>query len=179
MAGRTPPEAVQKFLDSLQRALSCVTVAVLNSRGGYYPSEFPHPLTLGGGLPVELGRGSGLAVEVRQQYRVIESTRGHEPWKVTTVAYYYSLRESGGPEILSYQWHPSQRSAVTFPHLHLGAGARVGRKELERAHIPTSRVALEDFIRLLIEHFSVAPLREDWEEGLQKSRAEFEQDRSW
>lgn len=129
MAGRTPPDAVQRFLDSLQRSLSCVTDAVLNPRGGYHPSRLPHPLTLGGGLPVELGRGSGLAVEVRQQYRVV----GHEPWKVTTVAYYYTVRESDGPEIISYQWHPAQRSAVTFPHLHLGVGARVGREELGRA----------------------------------------------
>lgn len=128
---------------------------------------------------MELGRGSGLAVEVRQQYRVIESAKGHEPWKVTTVAYYYTIRESGGPEIISYQWHPGQRSAITYPHLHLGARAGDLRSELAGSHLPTGRVALEDFVRLLIEHFGIGPRREDWEEALRKSRAEFEQDRSW
>lgn len=179
MAGRTPPEAVQRFLDSLQRSLSCVTGAVLNPKGGYHPSEFPHPLTLGSGLPVELGGGSGLAMAVRQQYRIAERPSRHEPWKVTTVAYYYTLRESGGSEIISYQWHPNQRSAVTYPHLHLGAGAGDLRSGLTESHLPTGRVALEDFVRLLIEGFGARPLREDWEEVLEKSRAEFEKDRSW
>lgn len=128
---------------------------------------------------MELGSGTGLAIEVRQQYRITETPNRYEPWQVRTVAYYYILRESGGPDIFSYQWHPAQRSPITFPHLHLGPAAAVGREELTKAHIPTGRVALEDFIRLLIDHLGVRPLREDWEQALEKSRTEFEADRSW
>ena len=96
-----------------------------------------------------------------------------------TVAYYYTLKESDGPEIISYQWHPHQRSVVTFPHLHLGGGAMVERAELQAAHLPTGRVSLEAFIRLLIEDFEVPTLRGDWEEALARSEEEFEADRSW
>jgi len=68
---------------------------------------------------------------------------------------------------------------VTFPHLHLEHGARIEREEFEGAHLPTGRVAFEDFVRLLIVDFGVPPEKEDWEEVLLQSRAEFERDRSW
>jgi hypothetical protein len=85
---------------------------------------------------VNLGRGSDLSIEVRQHYRVVpnpdsENPDPHKPWQVTTVAYYYTLPESEGPEIFSYQWHPEQRSATTFPHLHLEGGGK-GGKNLEQ-----------------------------------------------
>jgi hypothetical protein len=76
---------------------------------------------------VELGGGSGLVIAVRQQYRVVENPSRYELWKVTTVAYYYTLKESGGSEIISYQWHPSQRSAVTKRHTRAAPGRFVSR----------------------------------------------------
>ena len=81
---------------------------------------------------MNLGRGSDLSIDVRQHYRVVpnpdsENTDPHKPWQVTTVAYYYTLLESEGPEIFSYQWHPEQRSATTFPTFTLKVRAKVGR----------------------------------------------------
>ena len=112
---------------------------------------------------------------------MVENPGPYEPWQVRTVAYYYTLQETEGPEIFSYQWHPTQGSHVTFPHLHLGAGSVEGEgmNILEGFHLPTGRVALEDFVRLLIEEIGIPPLREDWEAVLERSRAEFEADRSW
>jgi len=118
-------------------------------------------------------------VIVTQQYRLIEKPSYAEPWHISTVAYSYALRESGGHEIPAYHWHPRTASSVTFPHLHLGHGAQVGRPEFDRAHLPTGRVALEDFVHLLIEDFNVPPVRENWEDLLEESRVEFEADRSW
>lgn len=141
---------------------------MLDNRGGDQPSDpskEPHGITLGIGIPVELGGGSNLALEIRQHYRVVPNPEPHEPWQVTTVAYYYTLLQSGGPEILSYQWHPEQRSSATFPHLHLQAGARVGVPQLTKAYLPTGRVVAEDFVRLLIQHFGVRPLRHDWKKA--------------
>jgi hypothetical protein len=63
-------------------------------------------------LPVDIGRGTGLAVAVSQWYRLIEIPNPTESWKVSTVAYYYTLRDSNGPEILSYQWHPNVPDSV-------------------------------------------------------------------
>jgi hypothetical protein len=127
---------------------------------------------------VDLGGGLNLAVQVTQQYRLLENPDPREPWQVRTVAYHYTLRETEG-EILSYQWHPAVPESVTYPHLHLGYAAAIRREELHHAHLPTGRVALEDFVQLLIEAFTVPPSRENWEEVLAQSRAEFDADRSW
>ena len=131
------------------------------------------------GLPVELGGGTDRTIQVSQQYRLIESPDPREPWRVKTVAYHYTLGETEGHEILSYQWHPNVPGSVSFPRLHLQHGARLGRPEFERAHLPTGRVTLEDFVQLLIGDFSVPPTREDWEQALEESSREFETDRSW
>ncbi len=96
-----------------------------------------------------------------------------------TVAYHYTLGETESHEILSYQWHPNVPGSVSFPHLHLQYGALLGRPEFERAHLPTGRVTLEDFVRLLIADFGVSPARDDWKQALEESRREFESDRSW
>ena len=53
MAGRTPPEAVQNFLDPLQKSLSCLTRTVVNVRGGYY-APGPQALVLGDSSPTRL-----------------------------------------------------------------------------------------------------------------------------
>jgi hypothetical protein len=154
--------------------------AYLDVKGGYHVSATPHPLALQRGLPVDLGRGTGLAVAVSQWYRLIETAdRRTEPWKVTTVAYSYTLSESDGPEIFAYHWHPTTPNSVHYPHLHLEHGAQLGRQEFHSAHLPTGRVSLEDFVQLIIESFGVSPVRNNWEALLEESRAEFDAERSW
>ncbi len=164
----------------MRRTLSCIVNGpYVDVKGGYHASARPHPLTLMDGMPVELGGGTGLTVQVSQQYRVIENPVPREPWQVKTVAYHYTLGETESHEILSYQWHPNVPGSVSFPHLHLQYGALLGRTEFERAHLPTGRVTLEDFVRLLIADFGVSTARDDWEQALEESRREFESDRSW
>jgi hypothetical protein len=72
-----------------------------------------------------------------------------------------ALDDADGREVLSFQWHPGGRSPVTWPHLHLGAGAEVGRAELTSAHLPTGRVAIEEVLGLAISELGVEPLRGD------------------
>lgn len=156
-----------------------VSSPYVDVKGGYHASTTPHPLTLMDGLPVELGGGTSLTVQISQQYRVIENPDPREPWQVKTVAYHYTLGESDGHEILSYQWHPSVPGSVSFPHLHLQYGAHLRRSEFGRAHLPTGRVTLEGFVRLLLDDFDVPPARDDWEQALEESRREFDSDRTW
>jgi hypothetical protein len=119
LAGQTEREAVQRFRESLHRTISCIVNSpYVDVKGGYYVSTTPHPLTLMDGLPVELGGGTDLTVQVSQQYRVIENPDPREPWQVKTVAYHYTLGETEGHEILSYQWHPTVPGSVSFPHLY-------------------------------------------------------------
>jgi hypothetical protein len=81
--------------------------------------------------------------------------------------------------VFSYQWHPGGRSPVTWPHLHLGAGAEVGRTELASAHLPTGRVSIEEVLRLAITELGVEPLRDDWREVLERTQAAYETWRTW
>jgi hypothetical protein len=180
MAGRTPKEAVQNFLDPLRQALSCVTHEVLYIRSGTDPSSAPYALMLNNSA-VSLRRDRHFTLEVIQHYRLIETEAQRGPWKVQTVAYYYTLSETGDNlrEILGYHWHPQGRSWVTYPHLHLYGGAEVGRDDVRKAHFPTGRMALEEVLQLAIKEFGVAPLRDDWEEILNRTQGTFKQWRTW
>jgi hypothetical protein len=87
---------------------------------------------------------------------------GEEFMRRWDAGYYYALRELEGSEIVAYHWHPGRRSPIDFPHLHLGAGSGIGREELQKAHVPTGRVDLEDVLLMAIREFGVRPRREDW-----------------
>jgi hypothetical protein len=179
LAGKSPAEAVTNFARPLQLAASCVTRDVLDLHGGYHPSEAPHALTLGAEEPVRL-RGAGeLALSVTLHYRIVEASGARGPWKVSTVGYLYALDDAEGREILGYHWHPHGRGEITRPHLHLGAGAMVGREHLPSAHLPTGRVALEALLRCAIADLGVEPLRSDWRDVLDAAEAGFETWRTW
>ena len=180
MAGKTPPEAVRNFLEPLQHALSCVSQELLTVRGGYHPSGTPHALTLGNS-PAILGRDRQFALKVIQHYRIIEHEGVRGPWKVRTVAYYYTVEEAGesGREMFAYHWHPSERTAITFPHFHLYQGAGPMRDDVRKAHFPTGRVSFEDVLRLVITQFGVLPLRDDWAAILDQTQTAFEDWHTW
>ena len=106
-------------------------------------------------------------------YSIIEASES-SAWRVGVSGYWYVLSELEGGEILAFHWHPEGRSSATNPHLHLGAAARVDHPALAAAHIPTGRVAPQDFLRMLIEDFSVKPRRPDWDAVLRQSLRAFQ-----
>jgi hypothetical protein len=55
----------------------------------------------------------------------------------------------------------------------------LGRPELQRAHFPTGRVSVEEFLRLAIHAFDVKPRRSDWRAVLQRTQAAFSKWRTW
>jgi len=183
MAGRTAAEAVNNFLDPLQRALSCLTREVPSVGGGYHvsPMSAPPHVLLFQNNPVLLGQDKRFALKLIQQYRVVEGEGERGPWKVSTVAYYYTV-EIPGPErmeILGYHWHPQERNAITYPHLHLYQGAGRLQYNLLKAHLPTARIAIEDVLRFVITQLGVVPLRNDWEAILRETQDTFQQWRTW
>jgi hypothetical protein len=98
-------------------------------------------------------------------YRVEETEGERGPWKVSTLAYYHSLGDEAGREIVAYQWHPEQVS-IDFPQLHIGTGVGASLGSVHKYHFPTGRGSLEDVLRLAIREFQVEPVRADWEEVL-------------
>ena len=163
MPGRTPAEAVSEYVETIQRAVSCLSDAVANVGGGYYVSEKPHTLELNEGRPVRLRGTSRLRLFFQQYYRIVQSGVSHAMWTVVEEGYNYSIRDAGGREILGYHWHPTGISSYVSQHLHIGHGAMVGREELHNAHLPTGYVSIRDISRLLIGDLGAAPRRGDWE----------------
>ena len=82
-------------------------------------------------------------------------------------------------EVLGYHWHPQERNAVTYPHLHLYHGAGTLQHNLLKAHLPTARIAIEDVVRCVITQLGVVPFKADWETILAETQASFQQWRTW
>ncbi len=166
MPGRTPAEAVGEYVDTIQRAVSCITDAIVGVGGGYYVSDSPHILTLNERRPVRLGGMSRIWLAFRKYYRIVESEIHHAPWTVIEEGYEYSILDDDRREILAYHWHPMGRSSFISQHLHIGHGAIFGREEFQTAHLPTGHVSIADILRLLIRDFGIIPRRRDWESVL-------------
>ena len=163
MPGRTPAEAVGEYVGAIQRAVSCITDAIVGVGGGYYISDTPHTLELNERRPVRLGGTSRLWMAFSRYYRIIKYDSPRAMWTVEEVGYRHRIMDSDRRETLAYHWHPMGRSSFIAQHLHIGHGAMLGREEFHTAHLPTGRVSLADIIRLLIRDFGATPRRPNWE----------------
>ena len=103
-----------------------------------------------------------LYAEISMQFELIEVPIQDRArlgrYKASTTWYRYSVHNYNQREILSYQWHPGVE--VDFPHLHV--------ESLEKCHIPTGRISIEEFIWLLVHGFDVKPKKEkEWEKNFE------------
>ena len=163
MRGRTSAEAVNGYVDSANRVVSCVTSSVVSVGGGYHPAATPLILALNNGHPVELGGPSQFRLQLQQTYRIMEPVARDGLWDIMVTSYAYAVLDSEQREVLVYHWHPRSNSPVVMPHLHLERGALVGRPEVRDAHLPTGTISIALLLRLLIEDLLVEPIRKDWE----------------
>ena len=108
-------------------------------------------------------------------------------FKVHTLYYSYIFSDSAAFEhhgLVSYHWHPDE-FAVRHPHLHLRITPELGYPEIERkiakAHFPTSRVCLVDFVLMLIKYYDIEPLLDGgkWSRVLKKNRKAFAKGATW
>ncbi|MFM9107703.1 MAG: hypothetical protein ACKOWF_13505 [Chloroflexota bacterium] len=84
--------------------------------------------------------------------------------------YDFSPLDRRGIELLAWHWRPSSNHpAPGFPHGHVSAALRPSRPDgergvfpLDKRHLPTSGVMLEQILRMLIEEFEVEPIAADW-----------------
>ena len=171
MPGRSPREAFQRFTEPIQRTISCLTPSILLHTGAAV-SDIPHFLRLSED-PAVIGQDRLFALQFRLRYYVVRTEGDREPWRVQTSEYSYTLSwgREPGERIFAYHWHPDGRSPITFPHLHLYAGAQIGLQSLQNAHILTGQVPTEAVIRFLIEELGVVPLRPDWRQVLDETRS--------
>jgi len=86
--------------------------------------------------------------------------------------------------ILAYHWHPNDFD-LRSPHLHIRITPQMGSPEIERrisrAHFPTSRVSLEDFVFLLLKYYDIrSPLHHStYRSILKRNRREFSKGATW
>jgi len=97
---------------------------------------------------------------------------------VRIVSYEQRILDRDDREILAFHWHPTGRSNVIDPHLHLSGRLNpidIGRNQellpLADMHIPTGFVTLEDVVRLLITEFGITPRLADWDALLRENRS--------
>jgi hypothetical protein len=179
LPGKSPADALHRYLEVLQRTVSCVSREVLKATAYDDSRPGPYALTLGGFEPARLRGGVGISLLIAQQYTFVKraTLSRWQRWKVETARYDYALHDSTGAEIIAYHWHPGTWSGR--PHLHVQGYGGPLADFMRKAHLPSGRVSVEEIIRCAIEEFGAEPLRTDWEAVLAESQTAFEKFRTW
>jgi hypothetical protein len=192
LAGASPEEAVDAFLERIRAALACIVDGTAFGSG--YAEGIEHSLTLyvtGQSAPnvarlTTHGGVGELRFRFAHLYTVVQAPddaqRGPSPYVVSTSFYQYTILDYEENEVVVYDWAPEGTSPVQTPHVHVPiAGSTVLRQRhrspletqktyLGNLHFPTGRIVLEDIIELLIREFRVDPRRDDWEAILKHNR---------
>ena len=87
-----------------------------------------------------------------------------QPWHAITTGYAYTLLEPNNRAIISYHWHQTDRSPITFPHLHVSGQS--DSLNIAKLHLPTDVISLATIVRLAITELDIPPLRANWREIL-------------
>jgi hypothetical protein len=145
-------------LSAFQRALSCVSASVARLGLNDRPTD---TWEINPGTAVSVGTGrSGLAVELKQFWAPSKTAAG---WTVDPVGYSYVLFERAtSVQTLAYHWHPTGRSHVDTPHLHLGPPLLAAMGVQRSIHLPSGHIELAEFLEMLIRELEVRPARRDW-----------------
>ena len=72
----------------------------------------------------------------------------------------YTLLTTANGVLVGYHWHPTGRSHVATPHLHVRGAEPLLNSA--RAHLPIGHVTLATVVRWTIVEAGAEPRREDW-----------------
>lgn len=174
MSGRRDREAIREFLETLGDSLACVAahpLIAIRSRGddGLKQVVLQQPAVL------ETTNDGRYHLDILHTFSVIDADPPDNGRRVTSQEYIYDLRnDADDATLLSYHWHPRGSSPVTHHHLHVNVdGALIGSRPLDRVHLPTARVALEDLLLFSILDLGVQPRNTEWQEILEGNRSAF------
>jgi hypothetical protein len=170
------------FIEAQRLALSCISDCtvfglrgmpgqeqILTSweRGQVQPNQFR--LTTHGGVG---------ELDVRIALTYVVDVVGVQEFAARTTRYQYLVSDIAGQELVIFDWHPTGRSPITTPHLHIPAARAVvlaqregtpragARTYLGALHFPTGSTRTAAVVEMLIREFSVDPARPDWEHVL-------------
>ena len=174
MPGRTPAEAVSNYVDPLQKAVSCLegVAKILLTQRVHHIGDYGAWILNGpDGMPL---RGFG-TFHAQQRFELVETSEAHreyaprERFRVTTHEYIYRVKLDSGPQI-RWHWHPEGSSPERRPHIHPSFNLK--------AHLPCSRIALEDVIESCIE-LGARPACSDWKQRLAETGGVHKLYRTW
>jgi hypothetical protein len=154
--GKTPEKAIETFAGFMSETLSCLTGRRLDA---FQKSANTFALLYKNPVLIRSSNGERFYLHIAQVCSTEECEDGS--FKAHTREYNYVFSDSPSQDhhgILSYHWHP-ERFEVRHPHLHIRFTAQTGSPLIEhkisRAHFPTSRVCLEDFVMLLLDYYDI------------------------
>lgn len=173
MPGDSPQQAVDAFLEPIQRAVACLGPGkIVVSPGGRHAPNVIHAWTLcpTEGMPL---RGLGTLTATMNYEIVAVDPARHEGgrWRVSTRSYAYTLTLADGTEDWAMHWHPVGYSPVTTPHFHF-------RQRRPRGHFASERHTFEMAVRWCIE-LGATPARPDWDVVLAETEAIHRLWRTW
>ena len=120
-----------------------------------------------------------------QLYDVVHQQNGipEASFDVWTSYYQYLILDRNEREIVVFHWEPDGATSPNLlPHVHIPAAEPVilpqpegspiagGKTYLNKLHLPTGRIGLEDVIEFLINDFHVDPRLPNWQEILEQVR---------
>ncbi|MEZ4563760.1 MAG: hypothetical protein R2853_13590 [Thermomicrobiales bacterium] len=117
-------------------------------------------------------------LDVRIALNYVVEVVGVQAFAARTTSYQYVASDIAGQQLVIYDWHPTGRSPVISPHLHIPAARTVvleqregspragARTHLGTLHFPTGPIGTATVVDMLIREFGVDPVRKDWERVL-------------
>ncbi len=180
MPGKSPKEASENFISYIRETLNCVTRQEILA---YQESDRLHKFLFKTPAPVTAKNGSRFFIQINQTFTIIPTEE--EMFKAHSREYSYIFSNDATPSgIIAYHWHPHE-SNLHDPHLHIHITQNLGYPEIERrisrAHFPTSRVCIEDFVLLLIKYYDIQPILDGgkWSRILRKNKKAFSNQATW
>lgn len=182
MPGNSPGEAVDNFLRPIKAAIECLGSGHLHYRD-HPPLDTVQTATLNAGegirVPAAGAHAPTLRVTIELHFIPVycpeDEIRG--PYRCRSASYILALYDANDREMVSFHWHPIQTASPFLkPHMHVGEASM---PQLERLHVPTPRITVEEFLAMAIESFGAQPRIVGWPDRLRQSRERHEQYRSW
>lgn len=177
MPGRTIADALRNYVDPIQRAVSCfrgqgkICVSGFVSKYGDVGAWTLNDPDQGMILP-HFG-----TFYAQQRFELVKTTNKvvadpkREPYRVSTREYIYRLEITDGP-VVAWHWHPVGRSSDNEPRPHIHPSFNT------KAHLPGSRMAIEDVIEGCIA-LGAEPSCTDWQERLLETGSTHKLYRTW
>jgi hypothetical protein len=97
---------------------------------------------------------------------------------MSTQQYIYNVADTPDTHgyMFAWHWHPP----LGRPECHIHANAEMSNgMKLDKKHLPTARVSLEDVLRFLMSECDVVPARDDWARVLDDTQQRHEKYRTW